>query len=102
VSALDPVNGENLFHAAEAYALCVERLKREISPVDGPAVRTATENRYAVRAVELLKQANGMGYFKDPTHRAAFTENPNVDALRQRADFQKLLGEITPAAPKAK
>ena len=70
--------------------------------MEGSAAGTATKEQYAARAVELLGKANRMGYFKDSTHRAAFRENPNVDALRQRADFQKLFGEITPEAPKAK
>jgi hypothetical protein len=99
---LTPPSAENLFHAAEGYALCAATLTDRKPQVEGPAAGAATKEQYAARAVELLGKANGMGYFKDPTHRAAYTENPNVDALRQRADFQKLLGEITPAAPKAK
>ncbi len=46
--------------------------------------------QYAARAVDLLRQAVAEGY-KDVAH---LRKDPDLDALRQRADFKKLLSEL--------
>jgi serine/threonine-protein kinase len=71
--------------AAAAYALCVGVVK------DDPVLR----ERYASRAVYLLRLAHEAGHFRDPGRRARLKKDPDFDSLRQRADFRLLLAEIT-------
>jgi hypothetical protein len=68
----------DLYEAACGYALCVPL-------TDQPSIR---EN-YATRAVALLRQSIANG-FKDIAH---MKEDPDLDALRQREDFKKLIPE---------
>jgi hypothetical protein len=78
----------DLYDAACGYALCA-RLTYE----------PETQERYAARAVELLRQAAAKGY-KDAAHMKADT---NLEALRRRDDFKKLLADLEAAAkPKDK
>ena len=48
------------------------------------------KQEYADRAMELLRQAVKAGY-KDAAHMA---KDPDLDPLRDREDFQKLLAEL--------
>jgi serine/threonine protein kinase/tetratricopeptide (TPR) repeat protein len=50
----------------------------------------AVAERYAGRAVELLRQAVGKGY-QDVGH---LKKDPDLDPLRSRADFKKLMAEL--------
>jgi serine/threonine protein kinase/predicted negative regulator of RcsB-dependent stress response len=99
LAALEPVSGANLFQAAQAYALCVGGMKPASQQAQLSPEETAQQNRYATRATELLKQSHGAGYFKDPEKRAKLDQDRNLDALRSRDDFKKLLAEIPAALP---
>jgi serine/threonine-protein kinase len=59
---------------------------------------TALTERYAVRAVALLRQAVAKGW-KNFAH---LQKDPDLDPLRQRADFQKLLAELEKGTPPSK
>jgi serine/threonine protein kinase/predicted negative regulator of RcsB-dependent stress response len=76
---------ENLYEAACGYALCV--------PLAGTM---AEKEKRAVRAVELLRQAVTRG-LDDVAH---VRENIDLDALRGREDFKKVLAELEAAAAK--
>jgi serine/threonine-protein kinase len=91
LAALEPQSGENHFHAAEAYALCLTTPEDEPRQrlVAGPAMR----EHYAARAIEHLKEAQAAGYLKGPAQ-ADLSRNHNFDPLRSREDFQKLFGPI--------
>jgi tetratricopeptide (TPR) repeat protein len=54
------------------------------------------EQEYADRAVALLRRAVEAGY-RDAAH---MRKDPDLDALRGREDFQKLLAELAPAKEK--
>jgi hypothetical protein len=100
LAALDAKNGDNFFHAAEVFALCSVGIKpaapqAELSPDD-----KARQERYALRAVELLKLANAADSFKDPEDRAELRKDHNLDPLRPRDDFKKLVAEIEAAGQK--
>ncbi len=93
LAALQPADGDNLFQAAEAYALCADSKECGSSaakPVEG---ETTDESRCAARSIELLKQAHAAGYFKNPDKIAKLTEDHNLDAIRPRDDFKKLVAE---------
>jgi tetratricopeptide (TPR) repeat protein len=76
-----------VYNAACAFALCVPLADKE-----------AAREKLASRAVELLKQALAKG-FKDA---ALLKKDPDLDPLRQRDDFQKLLAEVEKSQPEAK
>ncbi|HEV2971097.1 MAG TPA: tetratricopeptide repeat protein [Pirellulales bacterium] len=101
LAALRPVSGENLLQAAQGYALCAGGLKPADSKGQLSADEQALQERYAARAVELLKQSNAAGHFKHSEQRAKLDLDHNLDALRSRDDFKNLLAEI-PAAPDEK
>jgi serine/threonine-protein kinase len=70
---------ENLYNAACGYALCVPR-----------ADKPEQQEKYAAHAVELLRRAVARGY-KDA---AEMSKDTDLDALRKRDDFKKLLAEL--------
>jgi hypothetical protein len=72
----------HLYDAACGYALCV--------PL---ADKAETREKYAARAVALLRQAVTKGY-KNAAH---MKEDTDLDAIRQRDDFKKLLADLEAA-----
>ena len=54
-----------------------------------------TREKHAARAVELLRQAVGKG-FKDVKH---MKTDRDLDALRQRDDFRRLVRELEEKQP---
>ena len=77
-------NPDDAFDAARGYALCVPL-------ADEPGVK----ERFAVRAVALLKKAVEMG-FKDI---AQLKKDTDLDGLRDRADFKAVLKELEKPMP---
>jgi hypothetical protein len=68
-----------LYNSACVYAISATRTQEKL-----------TGDRYAVRAIELLRYAVAQGY-NDVAH---LKQDPDLDALRGCADFQKLLAEL--------
>jgi tetratricopeptide (TPR) repeat protein len=95
LAKLEPIVAENLFHAAEAYALCLAAPATAKSPRPKTEAKPL-EDHDGARAMELLNQAKAIGYFKDPAQRAALANDRNLDSLRVRDDFQKLLADGDP------
>jgi tetratricopeptide (TPR) repeat protein/tRNA A-37 threonylcarbamoyl transferase component Bud32 len=60
----------------------------------GTAERRDQAEALAARAVALLQRAQSQGYFKKPANVAELQQDRNLDALRDRADFRKLLAEL--------
>jgi serine/threonine protein kinase/tetratricopeptide (TPR) repeat protein len=78
---------DQLYDTACAYALCAGEAKQAKSAVAGaPSFEKLTQE-----AMALLKQAVANGY-KDA---ARMRQDKDLDALREREDFQKLLTELT-------
>jgi hypothetical protein len=78
---------------------CVHALSAAAAGRDAQLSRSDQEQlveRYAARAVELLARAHAAGAFKNPDRSARLKRDSVLDALRPRADFQKLLREIAP------
>src|SRR5262249_7041643 len=93
--ALDPVeevlkpentDSATLYDAACFYALIAARAAKQ-APKNTSSVRA---EKYAMRAVALLRQAVQKGW-KDFTH---LKNDPDLNPLRSRADFQKLLQDL--------
>jgi hypothetical protein len=80
---------EQLYDAACAYALCAAEAKHAKSPVAG----APGSEKLAEEALALLKQAVAKG-FKNPTH---MKQDRDLNALRARVDFQKLLAKLEAA-----
>jgi tetratricopeptide (TPR) repeat protein len=83
------VNADGLYDLAGAYALSMTPARSDARLPS--AERTALAERYATRAVALLRKLHDKGYFKDPAHAKALRTDEDLQPLRGRADFQKLL-----------
>jgi serine/threonine protein kinase/Flp pilus assembly protein TadD len=97
LAVLQPVDGESLFQAAEAYALCAGSKEQGSSAAKPVVGETTDESRSAARAIELLQKTQAAGYFNYPEKRAKLSEDHNLDAIRSLDDFKKLVAEIAPA-----
>jgi hypothetical protein len=75
-----------LYDAACAYALCAGAAKQAKSPVTG----APGPEKLAEEAMALLKQAVAKGY-KNAAH---MKQDKDLDSLRDREDFKKLLAEL--------
>jgi hypothetical protein len=56
-----------------------------------PEDRSRLAEQYAARAVELLRHAQAADYFAHPTRLDKLKSDKDLDPLRSRPDFQKLL-----------
>jgi tetratricopeptide (TPR) repeat protein len=59
-----------------------------------PAEREKLADQYGRRAVELLRQAQAGGYFRDAGHRVRLKEQKDLDTIRDREDFKRLVAEL--------
>jgi serine/threonine-protein kinase len=88
---------EALSDAADIHALLAAKLKKgrpeDARPPLSQAQRNELAQKYADRAMTLLRQAVRQGY-RDAAH---LKKEPSLDSLRGRADFQKLLQELETA-----
>jgi hypothetical protein len=96
---LDPKVGESLYMAAGVYALCSAAVAAAKPPAEVSADDKQSQEGYAARAVELLTQAQGLGFFKNAVNVVAIEYEHNLDPLRNRDDFKKLLAEVMAPAP---
>jgi tetratricopeptide (TPR) repeat protein len=86
----DPkVSAEGRFELARACSLSAAQVGKD-TQLD-PAKRAALAERYGAQAVLLLKRLQADGYFTDAENAVALTTDPDLQVLRDRADFQKLL-----------
>ncbi len=90
--------GDILYHAAAVHALAstIVRDDGNLPPAD----RDQQAERYALRAVELLRSAHAAKYFADAEHVNSLKSDPDLGPLRQRADFKKLLTDVQPSGSK--
>ena len=72
-----------------------------VTNTPGVLTDTTQKEHYARRAVELLTQARDRGFFQEPAKRAWLQKNPELEPLRSRDDFQKLLAPSLARIPAA-
>jgi tetratricopeptide (TPR) repeat protein len=84
--------GEALFHVARVYALASKSAAADMKLK--PAERERRANESADRAIENLKLAQSKGYFANPASRDELAHNADLDSIRARPDFQKLLADV--------
>ncbi len=85
-------SGEALYQLVRVYALSAGKVAN-----DGQ--RTADERQglatqYATRAVELLEAARAAGYFAIPAHRARLQEDRDLESIRGRPAFIRVIEQI--------
>jgi tetratricopeptide (TPR) repeat protein len=78
----EPLPPGSLYQAAQIYAVSFAQVKD-----------TAAKKEYGARAVALLNRARATGYFRDKAWLEYLKTDPDLDHLRQREDFRKLLAE---------
>src|SRR5262249_36489885 len=83
----------NLYVFAYTYARCSAAAAKD-TPLP-PAEQEKLADRYGGRVVELLRQAQTAGYFRDPDRLARMKEQKDFDAVRGREDFKTLLTDLT-------
>jgi serine/threonine-protein kinase len=80
-----------LYNLACVYALAVPPARSDARlPTSERAVLA---ERYAGQAVAALHKLRGQGYFQDARHRELLHSDPDLQALRECADFRELLSE---------
>jgi serine/threonine-protein kinase len=80
----EKVPGGTLYDAACIYALAATRVPED--------ARLAEQ--HAARAVTQLRRAQAAGHFKEPANATQLKNDPDLNPLRQRDDFRKLLAEL--------
>jgi serine/threonine protein kinase len=80
----DKVSASTLYDAARVYALSSAAVKDE----------TPRQESYATQAVALLRRARAAGYFQGGSHVEQLKTDPDLAALRGRADFQALVKDL--------
>lgn len=83
---------DGLFYTASALALCSV----------GDGVEPKAGQRNAEQAMALLRKGQQAGYFKDPLKLQNLKSSKDLDPLRQRQDFKKLLQDTENPADKGK
>jgi tetratricopeptide (TPR) repeat protein len=84
---------KDIYDAARFLSRCVPLAENDTNRTE--ANRSGLAQKYADGAMDLLQRAVQRGY-KDAD---AVKKAPDLDALRPRADFQKLLAELTSVGP---
>jgi eukaryotic-like serine/threonine-protein kinase len=82
---------EQLLHCVAVYCVALEAVRKDTQL--SSSEREARTERFASRAVALLRKLQEGGYFKDPHHAEVLRADEDLHALRGRQDFQKLLAE---------
>jgi serine/threonine-protein kinase len=97
---LAPDNVSNLFNVACGYAVCCSVVGRDKMPSDLSEEETKTRQRYSNAALDLLVKIEAAGFFKHPDNLALLKSESDLDPLRQRDDFKKLVSKALAGAKK--
>jgi hypothetical protein len=89
---LPSMNDDDRYDLACAYALASSAAEQDIKLA--PAERDRLVNDHAQRTLQYLRQAAANGYFNDVAKRELIKKDKDLDSLRQRDDFKKLLADI--------
>jgi serine/threonine-protein kinase len=90
------LSGRDLYDLARILAVCAGGATQDSArPLP---VREQQHRLHAAEAVRLLRRASDAGFFRTPTHRKFLRTDPDLAALRDRADFRRLLADLERAA----
>jgi tetratricopeptide (TPR) repeat protein len=92
VLAQEDVSDATLYNAACVFSLAAEAAARE-DTVSG-SERNERAEKYCLRAMELLAAAASAGRFQDAGSRNDLADDPDLDFLRSREDFQQFLNKL--------
>ncbi|GBD35706.1 hypothetical protein HRbin36_00820 [bacterium HR36] len=87
-----PRTGSLLYNLACVHAVVAEVLGQE-NKQPSPEQSRQSE-AHATRALELLSQAADQGYFRSPHRLEYLQRDPDLEAIRQRADFKRFLEKL--------
>jgi serine/threonine-protein kinase len=88
--------GPILYNAACVYAMSSAAARKD-EHIAAPE-RDQHAEQYAAAAVQLLRQARDAGFFRTAFGVSNLRQDTDLDPLRQRDDFKKLLAELTAPA----
>jgi Flp pilus assembly protein TadD len=83
----------SLYNFACVYALSLRAARQD--PALSPAERDRLAEQYGAYAVELVVKMRSAGFFKGSGVLEGFKKDTDLEPLRERADFQRLLQELT-------
>src|SRR5262249_41978256 len=86
------VSARGLYDLACVFALCSTAAAKDANAPS--ADRAALEENYAARAVALLSRAHEKGYLRQRAEVEWMRKDTDLDPLRARADYRKLLAEV--------
>ncbi|MBC8874800.1 MAG: protein kinase [Planctomycetes bacterium] len=92
LAELDPKNGSYLYNAACGLALCANAVCSDSA--DARDREGTLADRYAARAVQLLEQSRDAGYHGTPENADWAKEDPDLDSLRKRPEFQAFIQSL--------
>jgi serine/threonine protein kinase/tetratricopeptide (TPR) repeat protein len=84
----EELNSGNLYNMACLYSRCTAAASKDVKLP--PAERTSLQEQYAARAIEYLRRAVAKGYCNLPEIKS----DSDLDALRGREDFKKLVKDV--------
>src|SRR5207244_12774477 len=96
VTALGELPGALLYNLACVYALSAKAVRANNS-ADPPVPAAESGKRldqYARHAVALLQEARQAGFFARAANVQNLKKDPDLDAVRSRDDFKKLVQEL--------
>jgi hypothetical protein len=82
----------NLYNFGYFYSRCSAVAAKDARLL--PAEREKLADQYGRRAVEVLRRAQAAGYFRDAGRLARMKEHKELDPIRDRDDFKRLVAEL--------
>jgi hypothetical protein len=89
---LDGLTNDDRYNLACALALSVGPAGRDQRL--GPLVAAAAAESLASGSMRLLRRLVGSEYFRPPNQAKLLSEDPDLNSLRNRPDFQQLLADV--------
>jgi tetratricopeptide (TPR) repeat protein len=86
----------NVYNAACLLSLSSAVAARDEDLTQGE--RATVIEKYALRAVALLRESQTLGYFKEATHVAHMKKDTDLDALHERDDFKQFVQKLETSA----
>jgi hypothetical protein len=94
VDGLAAADGQGRYDAACVLALAAQAARTD--PDLSDAARARIADQYAARALDLLRRAREAGHFQTESRRTLLRDDPDLEALRGRAEFQAFLAQVGP------